>query len=193
MLPPAAALPPGAGELPLRAYSAVASSSRLAVASANPAGALPLAVLAADCRLSCSPGHFLSSEAAQRTASLCVPARRGMGACRRPPPPPPPRRGARCQHLVIAWAGEFAERTRSPVLLTVAARGSCSDAGLVVCSVRLLRATRPPSLRGSVPEGGRRGLERSSGRAAAPCQPAPAAARRGVQGRSPDLQRLETE
>ncbi|CAK0790804.1 unnamed protein product [Prorocentrum cordatum] len=99
MLPPAAALPPGAGELPLRAYSAVASSSRLAVASANPAGALPLAVLAADCRLSCSPGHFLSSEAAQRTASLCVPARRGMGACRRPPPPPPPRRGARCQHL----------------------------------------------------------------------------------------------
>ncbi|CAK0790803.1 unnamed protein product [Prorocentrum cordatum] len=100
MLPPAAALPPGAGELPLRAYSAVASSSRLAVASANPAGALPLAVLAADCRLSCSPGHFLSSEAAQRTASLCVPARRGMGACRRPPPPPPPRRGARCHHCM---------------------------------------------------------------------------------------------
>ncbi|CAK0790805.1 unnamed protein product, partial [Prorocentrum cordatum] len=134
MLPPAAALPPGAGELPLRAYSAVASSSRLAVASANPAGALPLAVLAADCRLSCSPGHFLSSGGGQGVPSA-VPLR----------------------------------------------------------CVRLLRATRPPSLRGSVPEGGRRGLERSSGRAAAPCQPAPAAARRGVQGRSPDLQRLETE
>ncbi|CAK0790809.1 unnamed protein product, partial [Prorocentrum cordatum] len=143
MLPPAAALPPGAGELPLRAYSAVASSSRLAVASANPAGALPLAVLAADCRLSShglplcagAPGHG----GVQEAASPASPTPR----CALPAPRP----------LVIAWAGEFAERTRSPVLLTVAARGSCSDAGLVVCSVRLLRATRPPSLRGSVPEG----------------------------------------
>ncbi|CAK0790814.1 unnamed protein product, partial [Prorocentrum cordatum] len=137
MLPPAAALPPGAGELPLRAYSAVASSSRLAVASANPAGALPLAVLAADCRLS---SHGLP---------LCAGAP-GHGGVQEAASPASP-------------------------------------------TVRLLRATRPPSLRGSVPEGGRRGLERSSGRAAAPCQPAPAAARRGVQGRSPDLQRLETE
>ncbi|CAK0790806.1 unnamed protein product, partial [Prorocentrum cordatum] len=102
MLPPAAALPPGAGELPLRAYSAVASSSRLAVASANPAGALPLAVLAADCRLSCSPGHFLSSggrlprlpHAAVRAASTSVYPKglpqslHGQGSLRREPDRP---------------------------------------------------------------------------------------------------------
>ncbi|CAK0790817.1 unnamed protein product, partial [Prorocentrum cordatum] len=78
MLPPAAALPPGAGELPLRAYSAVASSSRLAVASANPAGALPLAVLAADCRLSShglplcagAPGHGGVQESLHGQGSL---------------------------------------------------------------------------------------------------------------------------
>ncbi|CAK0790810.1 unnamed protein product [Prorocentrum cordatum] len=95
MLPPAAALPPGAGELPLRAYSAVASSSRLAVASANPAGALPLAVLAADCRLSShglplcagAPGHGGVQEAASPaspTPRCALPAPRhcmGRGVC----------------------------------------------------------------------------------------------------------------
>ncbi|CAK0790816.1 unnamed protein product, partial [Prorocentrum cordatum] len=99
MLPPAAALPPGAGELPLRAYSAVASSSRLAVASANPAGALPLAVLAADCRLSShglplcagAPGHGGVQEAASPaspTPRCALPSLHGQGSLRREPDRP---------------------------------------------------------------------------------------------------------